>query len=95
MTVTALHNQSLLDIAIQATGKAENFLKIAVANGLVPTEPITPGAVLIIPDTVAIDEDILRYYLANGIVPATQLTAGQTVNLDLTFWQKVVKAFKQ
>lgn len=95
MTVTVLNNQSLLDIAIQATGKAENMLKIAVANNLVPTEPIAPGAVLKIPDTVDFDQDIVRYYTANNIQPATALTAEQAQQLTpLTFWEKVVKIFK-
>jgi hypothetical protein len=92
MTVTALNNQTLVDIAIQTTGKAENFLKIAMANDLVPTEPIAPGTVLIIPDTVEIDEAIVRYYSANGVVPATQLTDEQTQTQELTFWEKVIKA---
>ena len=39
MEVTVLDNQTLLDIAVQTTGKAENFLKIAMANNLVPTAP--------------------------------------------------------
>ena len=72
--ITVLHNQSLLDIAIQTTGKAENRLKIAKSNNLVPTEPLIPGAVLIIPDTVIMDADIVRFYSANNVLPATGLT---------------------
>lgn len=92
MTVTALNNQTLVDIAIQATGKAENYLKIAVANDLVPSEPIAPGTVLTIPDTVETDEAIVRYYSANAVTPATQLTDEQTEAQELTFWEKVIKA---
>jgi hypothetical protein len=94
MQVTTLSNQSLLDIAIQATGKAENLLKIAMANDLVPTEPIAPGTILMIPDTVEMDEAIVRYYSANNIKPATALTEEIKEELELTFWQKVIKALK-
>jgi hypothetical protein len=94
MTVTALNNQTLLDIAIQTTGKAENLLKIAMANDLVPTEPIAPGTVLTIPDTVEMDEDIVRYYAANNIQPATALTEEIKEELELTFWQKVIKTLQ-
>ncbi|MDN3621354.1 hypothetical protein QWY81_17940 [Polaribacter undariae] len=93
--VTVLHNQNLLDVTMQSTGKAENLMKIAAYNNLVPTEPLAPGTVLTIPDTVDTDADIVRYYAANGIQPATALTATQTENLELTFWQKVVNAFRK
>jgi hypothetical protein len=92
MTITVQNNQSLLDLAIQVTGRAENFLKIAMANNLVPTELIAPGTILIIPDDIEIDEEIVRYYNANNIVPATELTEIQTKSVQLTFWQRVVKA---
>jgi hypothetical protein len=91
--ITVLHNQSLLDIAIQTTGKAENLLKIATENNLVPTEPLMPGAVLTIPDTVEMDTEIVKFYGANGIVPATALTE-ELQNINLTFWQKVVNTFR-
>jgi hypothetical protein len=40
------------------------------------------------------DEDIVRYYAANNIQPASALTEEITEELELTFWQKVIKAFK-
>lgn len=93
MIIKVLHNQSLIDIATQYTGKAENYLQIAMENNLVPTDPITPGTTLTIPDDIEKDEDIVRYYTANGIQLATELTETQTEALELTFWQKVIKAF--
>ncbi len=93
MQITVLHNQSLLDIATQYTGIPENYLQIAMENDLVPTDPITPGTTLTIPEDIEKDEDIVRYYTANGIQPATELTETQTEALELTFWQKVIKAF--
>ena len=43
MQITVLNNQSLLDVALQTTGKPENYLQIAKENNLVPSELIAPG----------------------------------------------------
>lgn len=94
MEVTSLNNQSLLDIAIQTTGKAENRLKIAMENDLVPTEPIAPGTILTIPEGIDKDDQVVRYYEANGIFPATELTETQEKKQELTFIQKVQKILK-
>lgn len=74
MNVTVLHNQSLLDIAIQHTGSAANVFLIAKANGLAVSDEITPGDGLIIPDTVVLDTDIKNYYTSRAIQPATAIT---------------------
>ena len=71
---TVLHNQSLLDIAIQWTGSVANVFLIAQANGLAVSDEITPGDELIIPDTVVLDTDIKTYYTSRAIQPATALT---------------------
>jgi len=94
MTVTVLNNQSLLDITIQATGKAENLIKIAMANNLVPSDLIAPGTILTIPEEIEKDEQIVNYYKANNIQSATALTEEQTENIELTFWQKVIKTLQ-
>lgn len=73
MAITVLHNQSLLDIAIQHTGSALNAFKIAKANGLAVSDELIPGLELIIPDSVQNDEDILRYYTSRMIQPATAI----------------------
>jgi hypothetical protein len=93
MTVTALNNQTLLDIAIQTTGKAESFIIIAMANNLVPTAPLVAGSILIIPDTVANDEEILRFYKANNVVPASGLT-DELMIPELDCEQKLYECFK-
>ena len=93
MTITTLNNQTLLDVAIQATGRAENWLKIAMVNNIVPTAPIAPGTVLMIPDTVDTDAAIVRYYSANGVVPATGLTKVLQV-VELNCEQKLYECFK-
>lgn len=74
MTAIVLHNQSLLDIAIQHTGSVANVFLIAQANGLAVSDEITPGTDLIIPDTVVLDTDIKTYYTSRAIQPATALT---------------------
>lgn len=71
MTITALHNQNLLDISIQHTGTVSNCFKIAVANGLCISNDLIPGQKLIIPDDVVMDNEILNYYTAKNIQPAT------------------------
>ena len=50
MGIIVLHNQSLLDIAIKATGKAENAIFIAIANNISITDDLEPGSELIIPE---------------------------------------------
>ena len=71
---TVLHNQSLLDIAIQWTGSVAKVFLIAQANGLAVSDEITPGDELIVPDTVVLDTDIKTYYTSRAIQPATALT---------------------
>lgn len=71
MTVKILNNQSLLDIAIQATGSVENAFLIAKANSLAVDSYLVPGYELIIPNSVAFNRDILDYYTAKNVKPAT------------------------
>lgn len=96
MKITALNNQSLIDIAIATTGKAENFLKIAMANNLVPTAKLEAGAQLNIPDELEVDNDIVRYYDANGIQPATSIseTIQTVLEPELTCEEKLYECFK-
>lgn len=74
MQVTILHNQSLLDIAIQHTGSVENAFAIAVENGLSVSSELVPGAKLQIPNTVVVDRDIANYFATKGLQPATGIT---------------------
>ena len=74
MTAIVLHNQSLLDFAIQHTGSVANVFLIAQANVLSVSDDLEPGTILIIPDTVVLDTDIKTYYTSRAIQPATALT---------------------
>ena len=81
MKITVIANQSLLDIAIQITGKAENHLKIARYNGVVPSEPLPIGLILMLPENLEIDIDIARYYNLNKLLPATELNNSSKLEL--------------
>ena len=71
MEVIILHNQSLLDIAIQHTGAVENTFAMAVANGLSLTDDLPAGTEIQLPDNVNKDSDVLNYYSAKSLQPAT------------------------
>ena len=67
--VTVLHNQSLFDISIRYTGTIENAFKIAVANGLSLTDELEPGAQLILPEDVEMNNDVVNYFSLAYIPP--------------------------
>ncbi len=71
MTTIILHNQSLLDIAIQHTGAVENIFAMAVANGLSLTDDLPAGTEIKLPDSANKDSDVLNYYTAKRLQPAT------------------------
>lgn len=78
MQKTVLHNQSLLDFAIQRTGTLESLFQLAIENGISITDELETGRFLLIPDNVKKDVDVLAYYNEKGIQPATALTAEET-----------------
>ena len=71
MTTIILHNQSLLDLAVQHTGAVENTVALAVVNGLSLTDDLPSGAEIKLPDSVNKDNDVLNYYSAKRLQPAT------------------------
>ena len=71
MTTIILHNQSLLDLAVQHTGAVENTFAFAVANGLSLTDDLPAGAEIKLPDSLNKDNDVLNYYTAKRLQPAT------------------------
>lgn len=74
MEIKILHNQSLLDIAIQHTGSVENAFEFAVQNGLSVSNELVAGNGLFIPGDIAFENDILNYYTSKKINPATAFT---------------------
>ena len=74
MKTTILHNQSLLDLAIQHTGSVENAFAIAVANGLSLTDELVSGESLSLTAYgIQQNKDILGYYQAKRLQPATAI----------------------
>lgn len=51
-TIKTLQGQCFADIALITTGVADNATPIALANGASPTDDITPGTILKIPDNL-------------------------------------------
>lgn len=74
MTITVLNDQSLLDIAIQHTGSAQNAFLIAKENSLSVSAYLVAGYELMIPEGVAFNRDILEYYRVKNVRPATGLS---------------------
>ena len=72
MTITVLHNQSLLDLALQHTGTIESIFELAVLNEKSITDDMVAGTSLLIGEIS--NKDILNYYTAKGIQPVTAFT---------------------
>lgn len=94
MTITVLHNQSLLDIAIQHTGSVFNAFSIAVANDLAVSDSLLPGSKIFIPETIEITSDIANYYNTKGIQPATAYHENELTERPGIGWFKVGQTFK-
>ena len=71
MTITALHNQSLLDLALQHTGTIESIFELAEANALNITDDVIAGKTLALSDEAFTNKDILAYYISKNLQPAT------------------------
>ena len=69
--ITVLHNQSLLDLALQHTGSIESVFELAEANAINITDDIVAGKTLALPAEVFTNKDILAYYTAKNLQPAT------------------------
>ncbi len=75
MKAIILHHQSLLDLAVQHTGTAENAFDLALANGLSLTDDLEAGDWLIAnSQELKANKDILSYYTAKKLQPATAIS---------------------
>lgn len=74
MIITALHNQSLLDLALQHTGTIESVFELAEANNLNITDDVQAGAPLYLGEGLGVRNEILSYYTAKNLQPATAFT---------------------
>lgn len=66
--------QSFLDLAIQLTGTVENSFWIAQVNKMNPSDELSPGVEIEIPEELITNREILKYFTINKITPATALT---------------------
>ena len=74
MIITALHNQSLLDLALQHTGTIESVFEFAEANSLNITDDVQAGTPLYLREGLGVRNEILSYYTAKNLQPATAFT---------------------
>lgn len=89
MKVTVKHNQSVIDLAVQYTGTAENAFKIAHANNISVDAYLAPGSVLEIPKTVNISTEIRDYFLNKNHQPATHeevMNESENVLEGISYW---------
>lgn len=76
MTVTVLHNQSLLDISICLFGSASSALKFAIENDISITDDLEVGKVLKVPKSVESELKLVaEYFQMKKINPATAITS--------------------
>ncbi|WP_312091089.1 hypothetical protein [Chryseobacterium sp.] len=95
MQFKVLHNQNLLDFAIQHTGSVANAFLIAVANNMAVSDILVAGSVLLVPDNMVKDTDILNYYSSRAIQPATALQDLKIIKEKRGIgWMKVGSTFK-
>ncbi|MGV0830335.1 hypothetical protein ACTS9C_16030 [Empedobacter brevis] len=74
MQIKILHNQTLLDIAIQQYGSATMAIDLAIENNLSLTDNNEVGTPLIT-ETKDVETRLIAEYFQNkGLKPATQLT---------------------
>ena len=71
MQITVLHNQSLLDLALQHTGTIESVFEFAEANSLNVTDEVQAGTLLYLGEGLGVRNEILSYYTAKNLQPAT------------------------
>jgi len=71
MTVTVLHNQTLIDLAVRNCGTAEAAFEIAVLNALMITDELEAGQKIQLPEIDFGLNDIAKYFSAKKHQPAT------------------------
>lgn len=86
--VTVLHQQSIIDLAIQETGSADTAFEIALANGRSITDDLAVLETLNVPELEK-NLDVKKYYDSRQIKPATALSmehAAETPLEGIGYW---------
>lgn len=85
MQKTVLHNQSLLDVALQYCGTINAVFDIAILNNKSITAPLIPGEVLQIPEKDYGNSEIVEYYQFKKVVPATAIVQSVADSTDTDY----------
>lgn len=84
MKAIILHHQSLLDLAVQHTGTAENAFDLALANNRSITDDLEAGeSIGLTAYGIQQNKDILSYYQAKKLQPATAISGGYSADNGL------------
>ncbi len=81
-----LNKQSLIDIAIQATGSIEGVFELALMNNLSVTQKLEVSQKILTVEPI--NKQIKEYYQSSGIYPATDMMEDEGIfdnTFDLTF----------
>lgn len=72
--IIALHNQTVLDVAIRHCGTVEAVADITILNNISITDDLVPGQLIELPSKDYGNQEVINYFSANKIDPATALT---------------------
>lgn len=91
MQITALHNQTLLDVAIRHCGTVQAVVDIAILNNISITDDLIPGQIILIPSKDYGFQEVVNFFALNKIDPATALTENDEAltegNSGIGFWE--------
>lgn len=90
-SVTVLPHQTMSDIAIQEYGDLSAVFLIAKENNISPSDNLTTGMELMLPDMV-VNNDMQDYCKNNIVSPATDETAESEIRLRI-FTEQFTKEF--
>lgn len=83
--VEVLSGQTLIDIAMQELGDASRLFELAQLNGLLPTDDVIAGSVLIVPAYETNRQNIVRQLQINK--PSTGSTIVEQALLEgVDYW---------
>ena len=81
MKAIILHNQSILDLAIQHTGVVENAFDLALQNNRSITDDLEAGeSIELTAYGIQQNKDILSYYTVKKLQPATAISEQLSAN---------------
>lgn len=81
MQKQVLHNQSLLDLAVQHNGTVMSVFELAIANGFSITEELVPGQYADVPESALMDTELVGYFKAKKQNMATGFNGSQGENI--------------